>query len=152
MLQMKPLDLDKKTKKGSYKTYLKLVKKYRKSMKAFIKDANPFDYDAVYLFVLFLRFMHDYYVADNNVTSGELRGHERTTKIGEALAEFDRWDNYESLHETEYETARECRLDDTEDICHARIHDYFIKANQEKEEHWNKFWEIIRDEFLYWWD
>ena len=68
----------------------------------------------------------------------------------EALAYFDLWNNYDTDHMDEFNRAADCMHCEAERS--KRLKDYFAKEEEEKEKCWNRFWEIIRDEFLYWWD
>lgn len=73
------------------KLYNRIVKKYRKMLMKQVKQSTPFDYDGLYLFVTFLRYMLEYYVTKDNVHALEIEGHNRVEMLSKALKEFELW-------------------------------------------------------------
>ena len=65
-----------------------------------VKQSTPFDYDGLYLFVTFLRYMLEYYVTKDNVHAHDIEGHDRVEMLSKALREFDSWSNCDSNHTT----------------------------------------------------
>lgn len=127
------------------KLYNRIVKKYRKKLMKQVKQSTPFDYDGLYLFVTFLRYMLEYYVTKDNVHALEIEGHDRVEMLSKALNEFDSWRNCDTDYYDELLNRSESMLD--EDVI-----DLLLENERKKEQHWNNFWTIIKDEFLYWWD
>lgn len=137
-----------------YKMYLKLVKQYRKELTKQAKKAIPFDYDAITMFVTFLRFMKDYYSQGNNVHACEVDGHNRFEKISYALSQYDAWVNDEEEYTNAVTSAFYNKRPSSSNkiIVDKEINELAERYNVNSELHWNNFWNTIRDEILFWWD
>lgn len=110
-----------------------------------VKQSTPFDYDGLYLFVTFLRYMLEYYVTKDNVHALEIEGHDRVEMLSKTLNEFDSWRNCDTDYYDELINRSGSILDDD-------VVELILENDKKKEQHWNNFWTIIKDEFLYWWD
>lgn len=141
-----------------FSKYKKIVRKYHRQLIKGVRKSGPWDYDAVTLFVTFLRFMQEYYRTGDNVWSEEIEGHNRLDILNRALYEYDGWQNNDSpncrrLNELceNYDLFNENKSKTTLSISD-EMRTLAIKVDEEEQEHWNNFWTIIKDEFLYLWD
>ena len=94
------------------KLYNRIVKKYRKKLMKQVKQSTPFDYDGLYLFVTFLRYMLEYYVTKDNVHALDIEGHDRVEMLSKALNEFDSWRNCDTDYYDELLNRSESMLDE----------------------------------------
>ena len=134
-----------------YTKYNKIVKKYRKLLSAQVKKANPFDYDALFIFVTSLRYMLEYYETDDNVHGLDVAGHVRKDKLYYALYNFDEWQKRDDRLIKGLELIHQKYLTDSDEKT-KEIKELADKIDKEATVYWNEFWNTIRDEFLYWWD
>lgn len=138
--------------KKELRAYRQNIKQHRKILTKLVKEASPYDYGfGLDLFVQFLKFMQDYYEEGINVHALEVEGYApRLESITQALDEYEKYLEYEQGLPSSWEILRS---DGTHMFAHA---DYSIEAldehNRKTEEHWNNFWNIIRDNMLTWWD
>lgn len=139
--------------------YKKIVRKYHRQLIKEVKKSGPWDYDALTLFVTFLKFMQEYYKTGDNVWAEEIEGHNRLDILNRALHEYDcfengagpNWERFNELYDQKdffnFDNKSEPLLS-----VGSEMKTLAIKIQEEQQEHWNNFCNIIKDEFLYLWD
>ena len=154
--------------KEKKKEYRKMIRKHQKELRKDVKDIQPFDYGyGTKFFYDFLCYMRDYYKMGYNVW-GEERNDvpmSRLEGIEAAIRELDLYyDENDEVQNKYYIRNPEIS---NEDFLPIRIDygNWFVPVepyknmkeameaeNKEKEEHYNKAFEIIKENLRYWWD
>lgn len=139
-----------------YRKYKKLVRKFRKKIIKQVKTSVPFDYeDTLDVLILFLTFMRDYYQEENFVSDIEfVESLSRLEILNNILNEYYSYLKYKNMsvndfimiHKNEY---------NSDEMKVSIENDYLFfhkKKTHTAEMHWNKFWNMIRDEIRNLWD
>lgn len=142
----------------------KLVKKHRRLLTKMAKEALPLDYGyGLEMFIHFIEYMKDYYETGENIwgymeaEDGTLYDN-RLEQISEALEKYKAYANVFNDFETTIESVEEESI-----TLHGKstvFSSTTVKYNKEEldkllkkeQEHWDSFWNFIRDNLRNWWD
>lgn len=143
--------------KKEKRAYKKLIRHYKKKFRVLNREvvSHPFDYGPILdYFVEAIKYFDDYYTQDNNVWSID-EGRKATIK--ESLKEYELWKNCED----KYVDVSNFRMTQQSDGSYKEEGTVYllgdpkktwIACHKEEEVHWKKFWSIIAENLLRWWD
>lgn len=154
--------------KEKKKEYKKMMHKYKKQLCKDAKDMFPWEYGGgVSMFYNFLCYMRDYYKLNYNVW-GEERDDvpmSRLESLEAAIREIDLYYDENDEVQNKYYVRSDVKIDTAEKFWKLPLNEMFIPVepyknmqeaieaeNKEKEEHYNKAFEIIKENLRYWWD
>ena len=126
------------------------------------KKTFPYDYGfGLDMFIQFLKFMQTYYQEDINVHTLEVEGYEsRLDGITHALNEYDAYLHVSDSLQLPTEIVGDVEVlgkiykspEQITGIETNNTKEELEEVQRKETEHWNNFWNIVRDNMLTWWD
>lgn len=131
------------------KEYFKMLKHYKKTIRALAKDAStkPFDWQfGMDLFIEYMKFMKEYYEIGYNVWACEItKKCTRAKSLAMTLDEYNTWmDNDSAIFDKYYKKTEDAKALSAEEAAKA----YSSEINLHKKKFFNYLFKYLQD----WWD